>query len=124
MLSLMHPRIEWVQNHGFPAGGPHHGAEHVLDDVLSQFRLNWTGFGARITEWIDGGDTVVAVGAYHGTFNGTGRTLDPPAAFTHVLDIHDGRVVRFRQFTDTALIRRAMGIPCDQDVVRPASLPA
>jgi ketosteroid isomerase-like protein len=27
-----------------------------------------------------------------------------------VLDVKGGRVVRFRQFTDTALFRRAMGL--------------
>lgn len=110
LLALMHPDIEWVQNHGFPGGGSHRGAEHVIDDVLGQFKRDWDRFGARISQWIDGGDTLVAIGGYEGTYKETGRSLDPPAAFAHVLDVRDGRVVRFRQFTDTALIRRAMGI--------------
>ena len=105
ILEIMHPEIEWIQNEGFPGGGLHKGAVHVLDDVLSQFRHDWDNWRARVTEWQDAGATVIAIGGSEGTYEATGKQL--VAAFAHVYDIKDGRVVRFRQFTDTALILEA-----------------
>lgn len=106
ILSIMHPEIEWVQNDGFPGGGPHKGAVHVLDDVLSQFRRDWDNWRARVTEWHDAGDTIIAIGVYEGKNKATGKDL--AAAFAHVYTVSSGQIVRFRQFTDTALVVRAI----------------
>jgi uncharacterized protein len=103
---LFHPRIEWVQNDGFPNGGRHVGADIVLNDVFARFRTDWSAWQALVTEWVDAGDTVVALGEYRGTHKATGRSMS--AAFAHVYDVRDGRVTRFRQYTDTAVIRDAM----------------
>lgn len=106
ILAIMHPEIEWIQNDGFPGGGLHKGATHVLDDVLSQFRRDWDNWRARVTEWHDAGDTIIAIGVYEGTNKATGKHL--AAAFSHVYTLADGQIVRFRQFTDTALVHRAI----------------
>lgn len=79
---------------------------HVLDDVLSQFRRDWDHWRARVTEWHDAGDTIIAIGVYEGTNKATGKQLS--AAFSHVYSVAYGRIVRFRQFTDTALVRAAI----------------
>lgn len=106
ILAILHPDIEWIQNDGFPGGGLHKGAVHVLDDVLSQFRRDWDHWRARVTEWHDAGDTIIAIGVYEGTNKATGKQLS--AAFSHVYSVAYGRIVRFRQFTDTALVRAAI----------------
>ena len=59
-----------------------------------------------MTEWIDAGDTVVALGAYAGTHAATGRSMR--AAFAHVYRVESGRIVRFQQFTDTHALRSAL----------------
>lgn len=105
ILSIMHPDIEWVQNDGFPGGGAHKGAVHVLDNVLSQFRRDWDNWRARVTEWHDAGDTIIAIGVYEGTNKATGKQLS--AGFAHIYEVKDGRIVRFRQYTDTALVLQA-----------------
>lgn len=106
ILAIMHPDIEWIQNEGFPGGGLHKGAAHVLDDILSQFRRDWDNWRARATEWHDAGDTIIAIGVYEGTNRATGKHL--AAAFAHVYTVNSGQIVRFRQYTDTAFIRRAI----------------
>ena len=106
ILAIMHPDIEWIQNDGFPGGGLHKGSVHVLDDVLSQFRHDWDSWRARVTEWHDSGDTIFAIGVYEGTNKATGKLL--AAAFAHGYTVTDGQIVRFRQFTDTALVVRAI----------------
>lgn len=108
ILAIMHPDIEWIQNDGFPGGGLHQGAGHVLDDVLSQFRRDWDQWKAAVAEWHQDGPTVIAIGHYEGVNKATGKHLR--AAFAHVWEVQGGRILRFRQFTDTALVRQAMGL--------------
>jgi ketosteroid isomerase-like protein len=65
----------------------------------------WDNYRAQPTEFIDAGDTVVALGRYSGTYKATGRSMD--AAFAHVWTLRDGRVVRFRQYMDTRKMAEA-----------------
>ncbi len=99
---LFAPDIEWIQNDGFPNGGRHVGADVVLNDVFARFRVDWTDWTAPVHQWLDAGETVVAIGEYRGTHRATGRSMT--AAFAHVYDIRDGRIIQFRQFTDTVQI--------------------
>lgn len=101
---VMHPDIEWIQNAGFP-GGHWRGVDDVLGNAFTRLRTEWTGWRADVTEWLEAGDSVVAIGVYRATHNVTGKAME--AAFAHVYDVRDGRVVRMRQFTDTLMVERA-----------------
>jgi uncharacterized protein len=103
---LFAPDIEWIQNEGFPGGGRHMGADAVLNEVFAKFRADWTSWQAVVTEWLDAGHAVIALGEYRGTHGATGKST--VAAFAHVYEVRAGRITRFRQFTDTAMIRDAM----------------
>ncbi len=103
---LFAPDIEWIQNEGFPGGGRHIGADAVLGEVFARFRDEWTSWQAIVTEWLDAGHSIIAVGEYRGTHRLTGKST--VAAFAHVYDLRAQRITRFRQFTDTAMIRAAM----------------
>ena len=48
---------------------------------------------------IDGGDHVVVLGRYRGTFKAGGAALD--AQYSHVYRFRDGKAVTFQQYTDT-----------------------
>lgn len=106
ILSIFHPRIEWIQNEGFPGGGRHVGAEAVLDDVFARFRRDWAVWRADVREFLDAGGAIVALGEYHGTHEATGKSMT--AAFAHVYRVKDGRIVRFEQYTDTRKVAEAM----------------
>jgi ketosteroid isomerase-like protein len=106
ILELFHPEIEWVQNEGFPGGGSHVGAEAVLNDVFAKFRAEWSDWRAVVEDWLDAGDTIIALGEYRGTFRTTGRST--AAAFAHVYRLSGGRIVRFQQYTDTIKVAEAM----------------
>jgi ketosteroid isomerase-like protein len=106
LLQLFHPDIEWIQNDGFPNGGRHVGAATVLDDVFAKFRTDWSAWQAPVHQYLDAGDTIIALGEYRGTHKQTNKPMT--AAFAHVYDVKDGRITRFRQYTDTAQIRAAM----------------
>jgi ketosteroid isomerase-like protein len=63
----------------------------------------WDGFSAVPVEFIDGGDTVVALGTYSGTYKATGKRLSVP--FAHVWKMEGGKVITFLQYTDTAIVQ-------------------
>ena len=54
---------------------------------------------------IDGGDQIVGVGTYHGTYRGTEKELQ--ARVAHVWKLQHGKIVAFEQFTDTLLVNQA-----------------
>ncbi|MGH9945045.1 MAG: nuclear transport factor 2 family protein [Pyrinomonadaceae bacterium] len=105
ILNLFAPDIEWIQNEGFPGGGRHVGADAVLQDVFAKFRLEWDNWQAIVSEWLDAGDAIIALGEYRGRHNRTGKAVT--AAFAHVYWIRDGRIYKFQQFTDTLKVAEA-----------------
>ena len=102
IFELFDPQIEWVQNEGFPGGGRHVGSESVWNDVFTKFRLEWDVWQAVVSEWLDAGEAIIAIGEYRGTYKATGRSMT--AAFAGVYRVHSGRIVSFHQYTDTAKI--------------------
>ncbi len=68
---------------------------------------DFDGFVVSMTDLIDGGDRVVALGRYVGTSRTTGAPLDVQAA--HIWTLADGKVVRFQQHIDTLGTARTMG---------------
>lgn len=53
----------------------------------------------RPGRFVDGGETIVAIGTYSGTHSETGESFE--AAFTHVWDLEDGQVIELQQYIDT-----------------------
>jgi ketosteroid isomerase-like protein/ribosomal protein L40E len=105
ILGILHPDVEWIQNEGFPGGGSYTGAETVLDEVFARLGEEWQDWQAAVGRWLNAGDSVVALGAYRGTFRQTGRPMQ--AAFAHVYWLEKGRIVRFEQYADTAKVAEA-----------------
>lgn len=103
---ILAPDVVWAQNRGFPGGGVHHGVEAVLANVFGKFARDWEGWTTRATEFLDAGSAVVVLGEYAGRYKASGRHMT--AAFAHVYRLTDGRVVRFTQYTDTAMIASAV----------------
>lgn len=106
ILKIFNPNIEWIQNEGFPGGGKHVGADAVLNDVFAKFRQEWEIWQVNVEEWLDAGDTIVALGEYRGVYKSTGKSTT--AAFAHVYKLKSGRIVRFQQYTDTLKVAEAM----------------
>ncbi|KAB8331580.1 nuclear transport factor 2 family protein [Scytonema tolypothrichoides VB-61278] len=106
ILKLFDPQIEWIQNEGFPGGGRYLGSHAVVNNVFAKFRLEWETWQAVVNEWLDAGDTIIALGEYRGVYRSTGKSTT--AAFAHVYKLRDGRVVRYHQYTDTLKVAEAM----------------
>lgn len=106
MLAPLAADVRWTEMAGFPCAGTYVGPEAVRVNVFDRLGAEWDGYTAAISELIDGGDTVVGLGEYSGTYTATGQTF--AARVAHVWRLAGGSVVQFEQFTDTALVRDAM----------------
>ncbi len=106
VLGVLDANIAWTEAEGFPLGGTYHGPQAVLEGVFMRLGMEYEGFAAVPAEFIDGGDTIVGLGTYSGTYKATGKSFQ--ADFAHVWKLQDGKVIRFVQYTDTLLVQRAL----------------
>lgn len=106
VLGFLNPDVEWTEAEGFPYGGTYVGPQAVLEGVFMRLGTEWDGFAAVPDEFIDGGDAVVALGEYSGTYKATGKSFR--ANFAHVWKVKDGKAVGFTQYVDTLIVRRAL----------------
>ncbi len=105
-LHICAPDLEWIQNEGFPGGATRRGAKAVVEGVFKGFKNDWESWAFEIEQYLDAGETIIVIGNYTGRHRTSGKSFRAQAA--NVYDICDGKVCRFRQFTDTKLIWDAM----------------
>ena len=108
VLAAMSPDIVWneAENYPYADGNPYRGPEAILAGVFARIGSEWDGFAAVPEEYIDGGDTIVVLGRYRGTYRASGRSMD--AQMVHVWRLADGRITRFDQRVDTLQSARVM----------------
>jgi ketosteroid isomerase-like protein len=109
--ALSSPDLTWIQSDGFPGGATWHGPEAVIAGVFRGNAERWANFGFEIAEFLDAQTSVVVVGTYRGTHRISERSF--AAATVHIFDVSDGKVFRFRQFTDTKVICDALPSPTE-----------
>ena len=106
VLPLLDADIEWTEAEGFPLAGTFHGPQAVIDNVLTRLAEDWQDFRTTPAEFVDGGNTIVALGHYSGTNKATGKSVRAP--FAHVWAVREGRATGYVQYTDTWLVQQAM----------------
>ncbi len=106
LRELIDADVEWNQCEGFPGGARRRGREAVFASVFAGNRSIWEGFGAPVHELIASGERVVALGHYEGTHVETNKSMR--SDFAHVYSVRNGRIVRFDQIADTAVMVAAM----------------
>ena len=106
VLGVLSADIAWTEAEGFPYGGTYHGPKAVLEGVFMRLGSEWIGFAAVPHEFIDGGDTIVVLGKYSGTYKKTNKSFQ--ADFAHVWKLREGKAVRFVQYVDTLVVQRAV----------------
>ena len=106
LLDSLDENVEWiVPGEGLiPQSGTHRGRDGVAHFFQS---LNETTEFAAFEpgEFIAQGDNVIALGTYKGSAKATGRPFESHWAMSFVL--REGKIVKFREYTDTAAIAPA-----------------
>ncbi|MBI1852020.1 MAG: nuclear transport factor 2 family protein [Planctomycetes bacterium] len=105
-LAVLAPDASWTEAEGFPYAGTYVGPDAILKGVFMRLGTEWEGYAAVPHEFVAQRDTVVSLGTYSGKFKATGKKFSAP--FAHVWTFRNGKVVRFRQYTDTAVVQRAL----------------
>jgi ketosteroid isomerase-like protein len=106
MMADVSPEVRWTEMAGFPCAGTWVGPQQVIENVFKVLGGTWDGYAFKLERLIDGGDSIVGIGDYRGTYRATGKSMH--ARVVHVWQLEGGKVVRFEQFTDTLLVARAM----------------
>lgn len=98
--------IELSEPEGIVGGGTLHGPDEILENLFAGLANDWTDVSVRPERFVDGGDTVVALITWSGTYIETGKSVEFPGA--HVFDFEDGKIVRWTSYADTALFNAAL----------------
>lgn len=105
ILSLVDPGIEIHQSEMVPWGGTYKGLAG-LKEFFAKLLEN-VDSKVEFTEWIESGDSVVAIGRSRGTVIANGNTFD--ISIAHVWHLRDGKAVLFEPYIDTAAMLKALG---------------
>lgn len=102
VLGAMHPQIQWTETAGFKYGGIYRSPQAVLENVFARIAVEFESFSVEVERLIDAGNVVVMQGHYGAKGKATGKSVR--AAVAHILEISDGKIVRFDQYVDSATL--------------------
>jgi hypothetical protein len=110
VLATVDDNVEWHAIKGAEGVAPHAGARRGRAQVADFFAklgasTEFSRFEPR--EFIAQGDHVVVIGEYAATVKATGRSV--VSDWVMVFTVRDGKLVRFREWTDSAQLVRAYG---------------
>ena len=108
-FAAMDAGIVWNEAENFPYAdrNPYVGPMTIGEGVFMRLATEWDNFQALPEEFLDAGESVVALGRYKATNKATGIALN--AQFAHVWRLANGKIKGFQQYTDTAQAARAVG---------------
>ncbi|MFD8696203.1 nuclear transport factor 2 family protein [Kitasatospora purpeofusca] len=98
--------VEWTEMAGFPLAGTYRTPKGVTGGVMDRLAAEWEDWTAHDDRYVVDGEEVVVLARYTAVHRATRRPLNVRVA--HHFTVRGGRIVRFEQFTDTALVRDAM----------------
>ncbi|MDB4582334.1 nuclear transport factor 2 family protein [Draconibacterium sp.] len=105
VIALWNADIEWQQCTGFPyveGDGTYVGPQAIVEGLFAHIPHIYNDFNIDIDDFVDGGNKIVMVGHYTGTWKATGKKFRANA--THTWSFKDGKVASFFQAVDTAQI--------------------
>lgn len=105
VIAIWEPDMIWDECTGFPyvhGDGIYVGAQAIIENVFAKIPENFDGFNIEVTDFVDGGDKIVMVGYYAGTWKASGKKFKANA--THTWTFKNGKITHFFQAVDTAEI--------------------
>ena len=108
LFGAMDSAMTWNEAEGSPLAdrNPYRGPQAIGEGVFGRLLAAIDNFTAVPEKMIDGGDHIVVLGRYRGTFKAGGAALD--AQYCHVYQFRNGKAITFQQYTDTEQWARLM----------------
>jgi uncharacterized protein len=104
LLPLLDPQIEVRQTTLLPWGGAHQGYQGIMSFATKL--LEHLDSQVEPEEFVEAGDTVVAIGHTRGRVRANDREFD--VRIVHVWTLKDGKVLRFEAYIDTPKMLQAL----------------
>ena len=108
VFALLDPHVRWTTAADEPDPQTYVGHEGVRQLIASLLDIWEQGFTMKAHEFIDLGDVVVVPFTSHVQARGSGVALD--AEETHVFTVHDGKIVRVREYRTKDAALQALGM--------------
>ncbi|MFJ6728387.1 nuclear transport factor 2 family protein [Streptomyces sp. NPDC091281] len=102
------PDVEWTEAAGFPPAGIHRTPDGVISGVFEQLAAAWDDWITHDDTYVVDGERVVVLGRYTARNKATGKTMSVRVA--HCFVVRGGKIVRFEQIVDSAVVRAAMTV--------------
>lgn len=108
LAEALSEKVEWTEAEGFPYGGTYIGVEAIMENVFSRLGSEWDDYKASVNTYheVSEKDVIIAEGMYSGVYKETGKSFE--AEFVHVWQLENGKIVKFKQYVDSHLVREAM----------------
>lgn len=108
LAEALSEKAEWTEAEGFPYGGTYIGVEAIMENVFSRLGSEWDDYKASVNTYheVSEKDVIIAEGMYSGVYKKTGKSFE--AEFVHVWQLENGKIVKFKQYVDSHLVREAM----------------
>src|SRR4051794_24246202 len=106
LRATMADDVEWTEMAGFPLAGTYRTPHAVTENVMTALARDWEDWVAHDDTYVADGENVVVLARYTATNTTTRKNVDVRVA--HHFIVRGGRIVRFEQFVDTAMVRDAM----------------
>lgn len=102
---LCDEKLEWNTLSGMPHGGKYVGLKSIFEDYFTNMLSNFKEFHAMPDEFLESKNHVIVIGRYQG-ISKKEKTFDVP--FSHIYEIRNNKIFKFRQFTDTQKIQESL----------------
>ncbi|PFR45864.1 nuclear transport factor 2 family protein [Bacillus cereus] len=108
LVEALSEKVEWTEAKGFPYGGTYIGVEAIMKNVFSRLGSEWNDYKASVNTYheVSGKDVIIAEGMYSGVYKETGKSFK--AEFVHVWQLENGKIVKFKQYVDSHIVKEAM----------------
>ena len=103
-FGLLDPDVEIAQTRQLPWGGEYRGHDQARDLFRKVAELTQT--TPEPEEYVESGETVVAIGRLRGQAKLTGKPID--VRIVHAWTIRDGRVIRYDAYMDAPAMNAAL----------------
>jgi len=110
VLAVLDNNVDWHPVKGAEGVAPHAGQRHgraAVGEFFAQLAMSMEFTRFEPKEFIAQGDQVAVVGEYAGSIKATGGKVS--SDWVMVFTVRDGKVARFREWTDSAQLVRAYG---------------
>jgi len=103
MVANLADGCQWIEMPGSPCAGTYVGAQAIIQHVFAALGEIFDGFSFTLERLIDAGDEVIGLGYYSGTRRQDGTPFHARAL--HLWQLEHGKISRFEQFADTAMMQ-------------------